>query len=62
MAISLLDKEFSEFISINNAELVSKWNELSNSEKSKYGCERDGYARFLHKEFDRFQKGETKYK
>lgn len=62
MAISLLDKEFSEFISINNSELVSKWNKLIDSEKSDYGCERNGYACFLRDEFKSFQNGKTEYK
>ena len=62
MAISLLDEAFTVFMLINNDELVSKWGKFSSSEKSKYGCERKGYACFLNKEFDRFQNGETKYK
>ena len=60
---SVIDsKEYLNFVSINNNELISNWWALTDEERDSYGCEEKAFTKYLGSEFDRFQNGETEYK
>ena len=61
-SIKNCDKEYLNFTSINNDELVSNWWDLTDEQRDSYGCAETAFTHYLRMEFDRFQNGETKYK
>lgn len=61
-SVKTCDKEYLNFTSINNDELVSNWWALDDKERDSYGCKEKAFTHYLSSEFNKFQNGETKYK
>lgn len=60
--VKKIDKEYDNFTKINDAELVKAWWDLTDEQRDSYGNSETAFTHYLRMEFDRFQKGETKYK